>query len=310
MPVIRIPIENRQQWLGLRMNDVTASDVPAVCGDGLFYSAAKVFAEKRGLLALQERTAAMKRGIWGEPAVFAALADENPDWEIRQAKVYLRDVDARLGATPDGVAIVPGREGIVVVQAKTVAGNYFKKNWLFNSNDGIAEGPAAPPLAYQLQTLTETMLADATCGVIAALVLDWEWHLRLFWVERNAEAEDRIRRMVKGFWDNYLDTGLMPPVDGNLDEDLVKKLYPNDNGATIDLSGDNEMPEYVDNLITARADKSDAEKREKYNKTMIAGKLGDATFATIADGRLISNKTVNRKGFTVEPTSFRMLKVS
>src|SRR5579859_7575536 len=97
----RIPIESREQWLSLRRNDITASDVPAVCGEGLYGSATRVWAEKKGLIPAAEMSDVMKRGIWGEAAVVEALKDERPHWQLRRAKVYVRDAEARLGCTPD-----------------------------------------------------------------------------------------------------------------------------------------------------------------------------------------------------------------
>ena len=105
------PVRDRATWLALRQHDITASDVPAICGEGLFGSATKVWAEKLGKVGPQEMTEAMKRGLWGEAAVFSAIEMEYPDWEVRRAKVYLRDTAARLGATPDGAALIPGLDG-------------------------------------------------------------------------------------------------------------------------------------------------------------------------------------------------------
>lgn len=310
MTVERIAITSRDQWLSLRAHDITASDVPAVCGEGMFGSAAKVWAEKRGMLSPQAMTEAMKRGLWGEAAVFEAIAWEHPDWELRRAKVYLRDADARLGATPDGAAIVPGRSGLVIVQCKVVAAPVFRAHWLNDPEDDIQFGEATVPLGYQLQTLTESMLADGSCAVVAALVVDaFKWTLREFWIERHAGAEGMIREKVGAFWANYLDPCVQPPIEPERDADLVKALFPQDDGTEIDLTSDNRAPQLVADLERARADKKDAETREKIAKTGINEKMGTARFARLADGRRISNATIDRKGFVVEPTTFRMIKI-
>jgi hypothetical protein len=304
------PMKDRAAWLQLRAGFITASDVPAVCGFGLYHSAARVWAEKRGLLAQADMNDAMLRGIIGEPAVFRAIEWHYPDWELKQAKVFLADRAARLGATPDGAAIVPDRPGIVVVQCKVIAAPVFRADWLADPDDDLQFGAATPPLAYRLQTLTETMLAEASSGVLAVLVVDaFKWVLRLFWVERHPGSEAAIRDKVATFWRDYLDPGVQPPIDGRLDEDLVKRLFPQDDGTEIDLTGDNEMPALVDGLIAARGDKKDAEGREKEAKTIIAAKIGEASFARIADGRRVSNKVQHRAAYEVKPTSFRILKV-
>lgn len=315
----RIPISDssghridREMWLTLRRQDITASDVPAVCGEGMFGSAAKVWAEKRGLLLPQEMTEPMKRGIWGEAAVFEALAWERPTWDIRRAKVYLRDVAARLGATPDGAAIDPERPGIGMVQTKVIGERVFENDWLDNPSDNPHDpfASATPPLAYRLQTLTEAMLGAADWAVLVVLIVgQWKWSLRIFDVERHAAAETMIRGKVAAFWRDYLDTGIQPPIDPERDSELVKQLYARDDGTEIDLSSDNRMPELVDELATIKATIKGAETLKTAIETDIKAKMGEHTFGRLVDGRMITWKIQHRDGYTVNPTSFRVLRV-
>lgn len=311
MPIEKIaidPAKDRATWLALRQQDITASDVPAICGEGMFGSATKVWAEKLGKVGPQEMTEAMKRGLWGEAAVFEAIGWEYPDWDVRRAKIYLRDPDLRLGATPDGAAIIPGLDGVTVIQTKVVARPVFDAYWRADPDDEYSAVTA--PLAYQLQTLTEAMLADAARAMIVPLVVDtFKWSLYAVPLERNPAAEEIIRDRVAAFRKNYLDTGIQPPVDPERDDQILKSLFPQDNGLEIDLSQDNEMPALVDMLEANRKAKKLAEEDEKICKTAIAGKMGEAAIARIAGGRRISHKTTNRAGFTVEPTSFRVMRV-
>lgn len=311
MPIERYnvdPAKDRAGWLALRMRDITASDVPAVCGEGMFGSATKVWAEKLGKIGPQEMTEAMKRGLWGEAAVFEAIGWEHPDWEVRRAKVYFRDTEMRLGATPDGAAIIPGLDGITVIQTKVIAKPVFTAHWLSNPEDEYS--PVVAPLAYQLQTLTEGMLADAARSMIVALVVDtFKWELKIVPVDRHEQAEAVIRDRVGAFWRNHLDTGIQPPIDPERDEQVVKLLFPKDNGLEIDLSHDNELPSLVHSLEEARAAKKAADKAESIAKTAIAGKLGEASIARLADGRSVSHKEQSRSGYVVEPTSYRVMRV-
>lgn len=302
------PAKDRATWLALRQQDITASDVAAICGEGMFGSATKVWAEKLGKVGPQEMTEAMKRGLWGEAAVFEAIGWEYPEWEVRRAKIYLRDAAARLGATPDGAAIIPGLDGVTIIQTKVIARPVFNAYWLSDPDDEYSQVVA--PLGYQLQTLTEAMLADAARAMIVALVVDtFKWELKVIPLDRNVAAEAVIRERVASFCKNYLDTGVQPPIDPDRDEQIVKLLFPQDNGIEIDLSHDNEIPGFVDLLESARALKKEGEGHEKIAKTAIAGKLGDAAIGRLADGRRISHKTQHRAGYTVEPTSFRMMRI-
>lgn len=302
------PAKDRATWLALRQQDITASDVPAICGEGMFGSATKVWAEKLGKIGPQEMTEAMKRGLWGEAAVFEAIGWEHPDWEVRRAKVYLRDAAARLGATPDGAAIIPGLDGVTVIQTKVIARPVFDAYWRVNPDDEYS--PIFAPLAYQLQTLTEAMLADAARAMIVPLVVDtFKWSLYTIPLERNPAAETVIRDRVASFCKNYLDTGIQPPVDPERDDEVLKSLFPHDNGIEIDLSHDNELPILVSDLETARFGKKTFDNQEKVAKTAIAGKMGEAAIARIADGRRISFKTQHRDSYVVGESDFRVMRI-
>lgn len=309
MTIERIAITSREQWLELRKHDCTASDIAAICGEGMYGSAAKVWAEKRGLIPPAELNEAMKRGHYGEAAVFEALLWERPDWELRRAKVYFRDTEARLGATPDGAAVIPGR-GLVVVQAKVIAAPVFKRDWLVDQGDDIATGEANVPMGYQLQTLTEAMLAETTGGVLAVLVVDtFKWTLRTFDVDRHAGAEKMIRDKVAAFRRDYLETGDQPPLEIEKDADLVRRLYPKDDGTTIDLTSNNQLPELLDTReglkLTIGSAKDELEKIE----TQIKAMLGEHTFAKVAGGLTVSWKLQHRKAYEVKAAEFRALKV-
>lgn len=110
MEIEKIPITSRSQWLELRRRDITASDIGAACGLSPFKSPLRIWAEKVGEVAETAETAAMRRGRWLETAVLAALADEHPDWVISQPNIYVRDPDARIGATIDAIAEIPDED--------------------------------------------------------------------------------------------------------------------------------------------------------------------------------------------------------
>src|SRR5258708_13091032 len=92
-------------------------------------SSGKVGAEKKGLNAPAEMNDGMFRGIIGEPAVLRAIQWHFPTWEVRPASVFLCDRESRLGATPDAAAVIPGRDGIGIIQCKTVSRPWFEAHW-------------------------------------------------------------------------------------------------------------------------------------------------------------------------------------
>jgi len=308
MAVERHFIESREQWLALRMTNINASEVAIVCGEGAYGSLAELFAEKKGLRPPKIDTAVLRRGRWGEAAVFEALAEERPEWDVRRAKIYCCDPALRIGATPDGFALTPDRKGPGIIQAKVISRSIFRNRWLADPSDFDSE--ATVPIYYVLQTLTEAMLAEAQWAAIAVLVVsEFDFQLRLFDIERDADAEALIIENVGAFWRDYFDPGVMPPFDPQRDEALIRALYPRDAGTSIDLSSDNRVLGLVDELIEDQAAIKRLTATEEIIKTELTGKLGSHTYGLLGDGRCLSFKHQHRRGYTVEPSDYRVLRI-
>jgi predicted phage-related endonuclease len=317
MPVETIPIKSRDQWLALRKRYVTASDVPAILNlSGYDRTPLGVYLEKKEIALPPAENTAMRRGRWCEPAVFAALEEEFPSWEIRRAKVFLADDDARLGATPDGVAIDPNRPGFGVVQCKVISRPVFQSKWLDNpdTHEDDETAPARVPIDYTLQTLTEAMLAQGQAevpvwAVCAALVLDtFGAFLRVLPVERHEGAEKKIRSEVAAWW-AMADRNVMPAVDPTRDADVLKALYPQDDGTEIDLTGNADAQRYVDVHRICKAAEKQTKLELEQADTALKALMGEHAYAKVADGSTVSWKTQEVRGFTVAPRIQRVMRI-
>lgn len=310
MAVERIPIESRGAWLAMRGININASEVAAVCGESPYGTLAALYAEKKGTRPPQIDTGVLRRGRWGEAVVFEALVEELPDWEIARARIYLRDQERRLGATPDGFALRPGRPDRGIVQCKTVARSVFRRQWLSEADTPIEFGDAAVPAHYRLQVLTEMMLEDCAWAILAAVVFsEFDLTLRLFEIQRDAVIEQRIVDHVAAFWRDHFDRNVPPPFDPVKDEELVKRLYPMAGGTVIDLAGDNRATALVDEFLAAQADRKRATEIESAAKTELQAKLGENTYGRLADGRCIQWKNEPRKAHEVPATNPRVLRI-
>lgn len=303
----RHPVTTREAWLEMRKRDLTASDVASVAGVG-YKSPLAVWGEKKGLIPPTADNAILRRGRWFEPAIWMALKERFPTWELRPAKIYLRSPSLRFGATPDAVAIDPDRDGIVLIQGKVVSKPIWDRDWATDNQFG-----GEVPLGYQLQTLSETMLAEKAYGqkvhpILSALVVDtFSAELYPIPVERHAEAEQKILATVGKFWSDF-DAGRQPLVDPSQDHDTIKSLYPSDNGATIDLTADNSLPILMDQRKVLSDEIKAREDRKKEIETTVKSKLGEASFALIAGGRKLSLKVTKRSSYVVQETSYRSLR--
>ena len=226
----RIPLNDvsREQWLAMRQAYIGASEVAVVCGEAQWGSLAELYAEKKGLRPPREETPPMRRGRILERAAFDWLSEERPEWEVKRASVFVVDEERRQACTPDGFAQAPGR-GIGVVQAKVVSRTVYRRKWLDDPNE--IGGSATPPAYYVMQTVQEMRLNELEWGVLAVLIEgEFGSDFAIFDIERNAVLEERIDYHVADFFARYFDPGIMPPFEPQRDEQLIKTLYPQDDG--------------------------------------------------------------------------------
>lgn len=316
MTIERINITDREAWLSARLHAVNASEVAIVLGEGHFGSLAELYAEKKGLRPpltpndWSGDSGILRRGRWAEAAVFEAVAEVYPHWEVLRAKIYLVDQERRLGATPDGFAMCPDRPGRGIVQAKVVTRGAFRRRWMTDEDAPIATHDAEVPIYYRLQTLTEMMLSECGWGVLAVVVAsEFDMTLRVFEIERDADLEAAILAGVEAFWRDYFDPGIMPPFEPLRDSALIKSLFPKDDGTSIDLGTHNGAGELADTLIETRAAVTRLKKIEQATAAELQGVLKGHTYGQLADGRIISWKQQHRKAYIVAPSDYRVLKV-
>jgi predicted phage-related endonuclease len=310
----RVPMydDSYDEWLANRMRYVNASEMATVCGEAGYASLAELYAEKKGLRPPRADNAAMKRGRWGEAAVFQALADTYPEWTVKRARIHCLDDDRRIAATPDGFARAPDREGFGLIETKVVARSIFRDKWLEFDGDDLLTGPATVPVGFRIQTATTRMLNADQCpwAVLAVLIVgEFDWTLRKFEIEPDPALEERIVYCADQFIRNHLDPGIMPPFDMQRDEKLVRLLYPKDDGTEIDLSADNRALAAVEEMTEIKAAISRMSKMEDALKTELTAKLGEHTYGLLADGRRLSWKMQHSKGYTVEPRDVRILRI-
>jgi predicted phage-related endonuclease len=297
MRITRHPIQSRQQWLAMRQEDVTASDVPALFNASPYKSELQLYAEKAGLPTATAMTNIMQRGLWLEPAVIAAVKDLHPDWDVEKLNVYLRAPELRFGATPDAIATVHGTDTMddtVNLQLKVVAAPQWEKQW----GQGV-------PLDVQLQTLSEAMLLELPRSVVAVLVVDaYGAELHTFDVARHPPAEERILARVQAFHQN-LAKGVRPAARTAEDGQLLAKMFPESQSEPVlDLGGDNELPELLERREGYKATAATYAAEIEAIDTQIKDKMAWAGKAELPGWR-IAWPTITRREYTVPAGSYR-----
>lgn len=301
----RIPITSRKAWLELRGQDVTASVAGALLGPGVhdYQTAFGLWALKTSrVLEDPEETPAMQRGRLLEPVALQLLRERHPDWEIENPGIYLRDPEARIGATPDAFARHPER-GLGIVQIKTVEPSIYRRKWLPEGNGAEAE----PPLWIAVQAIIEATLAGAKWAMVTPLVVSYGLDMPEIEIPIHAGVYDRVKAEVAQFW-KMVDTDSAPEPDYGRDSGIIGSMYPDANGQEIDLSADNMLPELLEERARLKQDAKEHEARIKAIDAEIAHKMGPHERAYLPGWRL-SRPTVFRKAYSVAASSYRRLTV-
>lgn len=292
------PEADRDGWLALREQDVTASVAGALLGVHPYKSRYGLWMNKAGRVSADvKENVAMIRGRRMERPALEILGEDRPRWKIEQPNVYLRAPELRIGATPDAYAVDPKRKGFGNVQVKTTTTQGFKKGW---HNE---HGEVEPPLWIAIQTIQEAKLAGASWACVVVLVMDLGLTLEVIDVPIHEGVFARVVSETQEFWKSIKD-GVPPDPDYGADGALISAMYAEDNGREVDLTGDNMLPAILPEREAIRQRMIADKGRLAEIDAEIAHKVGDFERA-IVDGWLIRRPIVSRKGFFVEPTSYR-----
>jgi predicted phage-related endonuclease len=295
----RLSIKSREQWLAMRRQDVTASTAGALLGLHPYVSAWSLWAEKTGLVPSDgEMTPAMERGLELEPIAIKRLQKMHPDWNVNIAPFYWRDTEARLGATPDCYAEDNAR-GLGIIQIKSVEPSAFREHW-------YEDDELRPPLWIAIQAIIEAHLTGASWAAVAALVIGYGIDLHVMDVPIHPGIITRIKAETKAFWE-MIERGEEPSPDYGKDAALIEQIFAKPEEIEIDLSADNSLPEAVAEYFTLGKSLAEIGDQRRARRAEILHKLGNASAARIATGR-ISAKVIKRKAYAVAESSYRTIK--
>lgn len=303
--VQRIAIENRDQWMGLRGQDITASVAGALFQEHQYATRYGLYLEKAGLAPPQEEVTPtvtedsivlppILRGTLFEKTAIEMVRLLKPDWTVFAANnAYYRITAARIGATPDVFATRPDIPGLGIIQVKTTDGLIFRKKWV--NEDGEVEIPAW----IAIQAIVEAKLTGASWACVALMIGGINTELKLFDIPIHDGVWSRLVEEVAEFW-RRVEERDPPDPDYARDGDLVRSTYAGDEGMEVDWTTDNRVPAILDEraeLKVVEKAGADAEKKRKALEVELLAKLGNAAAGRAADGRVVRVKTirVNRK---------------
>ncbi len=204
-------------------------------------------------------------------------------------------LDFPLAATLDGRVIATRKP----VEAKTtgIMGPVFG-DWGDELTDAI-------PQLYLVQTTIQMICSEADLNHVFALIGG-----RGFVRYQVARDEDLCRELIERcsrWWDRHIEKGIEPTITEPIPLDVLKRIRRQP-AKTIDLNGDSLA--VVAEWESAKVAKSLAEKAAEAAQSNLLTLLGDAEGANLPDGRLVKYMQQTRKGYTVDETTFRVLRIT
>jgi YqaJ-like viral recombinase domain len=301
MSIVVTPIENREQWLGLRKPCVGASESAALVGVHEYLTYFGLWARKKGKLPeLVEDNGAMERGRRLEPVAIEVIRDRYPQFNLTVPREHYADHTFGLGATPDLLAS-DGDRGDGVIQIKSVAPAIFRRTWLGDSDQ------VTPPIWIVIQALQEAWLTSSSWAAVAALVIDHEIDLHLIEIPFHAGIMENIKTEALRFWEIVF-SDREPDPDYKRDGELIRALLKKDDGSEIDLSGDNDLPGLIEQREQATRLAKSMEAEAKAISAQLLHRLGSASIGRF-NGGYISAKTIHRPAYQVKASDYRQLRV-
>lgn len=257
---------DREEWLKVRREGIGGSDAAGVLGVSPWSSPVRVFTDK--VLGEEDRdTEPMYWGRTLEPVILAHYAKETGREAKSDGRLLRSVANPFMQVTLDGTQVAIDKDGPGFVEVK-------------NTRFGMSEGV---PEHYWVQMQHQFAVTGFKWGSFAVLTMGSEF----FWcdVERDDGFIDEtlIPREAE-LWSRVLAKGPTPSPDATQATlDALKRLYPRDNGETVELGGDFLDMDAERQTIAVELSRLEVDKRGIDNA--IKAKLGDATAGVLPNGR-------------------------
>lgn len=269
---------DREQWLTVRKGGIGSSDAAAAVGLNPYKSQLALWLEKTGRDAAMPKTDTnddSTPAFWGtilEPIV-ATQYSKRTGLKVRKVNAVLQHSDPDLRwmmANLDREVV--GSAEVQILECKT-AGINGARLW----KDGVPE-------YVQLQVMHQLAVTGKQAADVAVLIGGQD--LEIHRIERDEKMIANLIELERRFWQYVIDD-IPPPADGSDSADqALRCLYPQDNGRTLDLSGNPALSVAYVELKALKQTISKQQQREAELKQLLQQAMGDVSRATFAGGQI------------------------
>lgn len=235
--------------------------------------------------------------------------DEGEKTHLRRGKL-LEPVGARLAAEDYGMVIVAEQErvergdipALSYIDLATDKGRVELKT--VNDRDFQSAWAGRPPLYPRTQAQCQMAITgDEMCYVGAIVIGYMEIRLELF-EERRHQGMQGLLLDKAGEFLRTLERGDLPQMDETrASYEAWAHMARLAEGETVRLL-DPDAVAHAENWREAKAFAAEAKKMDERCKAWFAARCGDAETIELPDGTVIKRSRVERKGYTVEPSTY------
>jgi putative phage-type endonuclease len=277
------------QWLDERKNGISASECAAACGVSEYQTPRELYHRKRGELPPIEENRAMRLGRKME----SVIADEfeleaGMKIQDRQPGLFRHAEFNWILATPDGI-LTPTE----LIEVKKMNERRAEKSLGEQYTDQV-------PYEWNAQCQQQMFVMNASIVWMPVLVGSDDF--RVYVVERHERAIEKILHRVNRLW-KQIQTGNPPPIaESDYSLSLARNLF---------TKVEPEVVTLTDSAIGAWGRYEEAKQEMKHLETeadsakaKVLMELENNTAGRLPDGRYVRRKMVEKKGYTVEPSSY------
>lgn len=267
----------REEWLALRNNGIGGSDSAVVAGLNKYKSPFTLFLEKTGQIDADDVYVTDEEGAFvsgSEAAYFGNLNEEAVAAEFsRRSKLKVRR-DNRMMAHPEYPWMLANIDRRIIgtneiLECKT-ASEYLKGEW---ENDDL-------PQQYYIQGMHYLAVTGAEAVWFAVLIGGNKFVYKR--IERDQEVIDFLIAIEKDFWENHVQTGFAPPIDGSdASTDFLSIMFKGEPGSEMEL--DDEADQIIKELEEAKESKKKIDELVKTYENQLKQKLGDMETGQASD---------------------------
>lgn len=286
----------RAKWLAERRTGIGGSDAAALMGVSRWKTPLALWAEKTGLADLSTEETEYQR--WGR-IMERPIADEYAALTGRKVIDLGQYTISRHPTIPIMICthdflVDDEQKGRGPLSIKTAAA-WKAGEW----------EDAEAPLEYEIQLQDEIAVAGAEWGSFAVLV--WGKGVQWFDRDRNQRFIAALETKCVAFWESVQSGSPPEPSGADADVEALRKLYPKEiESKVVALPAD--AAEWDREIEEAAAAAKELKAKDTEMRNRIRAAMGDAEIGLLPDGSQWTWKTQERAGYTVEPSTSRVLK--